>query len=482
MGIKKSIYYVAIGQYGTQLITFALTLLLARILEPKDFGLLSMIAIFVGLSSTIINIGYDSAIIRYREIDSPSLLAILYLNITVSLMVYLVLYLSSGTIADFYDVPILRSLSRVLFIGIIFDASSKVPMALLMRELRYKELARIRIISAVAAGVVGLVAAITGYGVWSLVVQQLVATSLSSIMMFATVRVSFTAGVNWSAVSKYYTFSKHIFYTGLFSRVFYNLDSLIIGKLLGSVELGYYSRAMAVRDYPVKNAITVIEKVLFPHFSAEIGSKQEAPTRSLEKIFGMMVMTTLWAGLMFTIYSNEIVIGLLSAKWAYCVPYFYTMALFTPVKPLGAIISSGVLAYDSPRKLWSMELYEKSGMVLGLLGVTIWGVIGFIIFYGFGGLMAVVYGLRVLSKHSSFDGLLVKSSIRSHGIITISLFAMASVAKWYLISETIGLLLVGLAVLVLGHVYYKVTGDRDYRRATDGLLVIKAKILGVLHR
>lgn len=461
MSLKASLTYSAIGQYGSQLITFLLALMLARILEPSDFGLLGMVSVFIGISSAVINIGYDSAIVRHADINDEGQRAILYLNLSISLLIYIILYYISPLIAEFYDMPILSDISKVLFMVVILDAASKVAAARIHRALKFKYIAIVRITASTLGGIVGLMLALNGYGVWSLVVQQLIAVAVTTLLLHRYSGLRVIGKADWRVLPKYFNYSKHIFMTGMFGKVFYNLDSLVVGKLFGASELGYYSRAHSIRDYPIKNAITVIERVMFPHFANEHRAENVGNVGHFEKIYGIIMMVTCMASVLFIVYSNEIVIVLLSEKWIKCVPYFTVMSIFTPVRPLGAVVSSAILAYESSRRLWIMEIMEKVGLVLGIAAAILGNIYIMILLVGIGGVAAVAAGLNRLIRTGKFNkSRLLKSTI-THIALSIIMITLAEGSKIVINEYWISLWLALLITISVPVLYYMYTENED---------------------
>lgn len=182
--IVKSFFWVFIDSIGQRLLQFVVSIILARLLLPDEFGLIAMVSVFIVFSGVFIDSGFSFALIRKKNVTSTELDTVFWFNLIISLLIYAILWLSSSSIAKFYDQPILESIVKVISINLIIKAASGIQNINLQRDLRFKELAIVGLISKITSGAVAIFFAYRGFGVWSLVLQELLANFLRTIMFF----------------------------------------------------------------------------------------------------------------------------------------------------------------------------------------------------------------------------------------------------------------------------------------------------------
>lgn len=230
----SGVKWTAIEKFSTQIVNFLLGLLLARLLSPSDFGTIGMLGIFMAISGTFIDSGFSSALIRKPEISDKDYSTAFYFNIVVGLLCYAIMFVCSPLIARFFDMPILNGIVKVYSVTLFINSLTSVQYAKLNRELNFKLQARISFVSALVTGILGVVLAYLGWGVWALVWQSIASAVLRALLwIFA----------HWHPTSRFSKESfKYLFSFGSKLLAAGNLSTLAIGKFYTSNDLGYYSR------------------------------------------------------------------------------------------------------------------------------------------------------------------------------------------------------------------------------------------------
>lgn len=263
----KGITWTSIGTLGPALFNLLITIVLARLLTPSDFGIIELLIIFSTISDIIVDSGFSQAIIRDENATTQDLSSVFWLNLCVAFIIYGILFLSSPYIAKFYDTPIMETLSKVLFLIIIFNSLSIVQNANLSRKLLFQPYALASIYAVIISGTLAIYIAYSGYGVWALCINL---TALSFFrMLFIWILSKWVPCFSFSikSIRKYFSFGVNLLIQGLLDRIVTNLESLVIGKIYTKQQLGYFSQGRKLDSYVTQSANNIISKVTYPVLS-----------------------------------------------------------------------------------------------------------------------------------------------------------------------------------------------------------------------
>ena len=262
---KAALYWRFGQQAVSYLVSFVIGIAMARVLSPSDYGITALPAVFIAISATIIGNGsFGMALVRKPEVTEEDLSTAFYYSFGMGFLFYVILWLASPFIADFYDTPVLKDLMKVTSLSFLYGALATPQKIILQRRLDFKTPAIIAIVCQVVAGVVGLSLAYTGHGVWALVISNLVSGLLNQIIMLVYVR--WLPKAKWSRESfKYlWNFGSKFILTGLINTTYNNITPIIVGKFYSPAALGEYNRAQNYANLPSSNISTVLENVTFP--------------------------------------------------------------------------------------------------------------------------------------------------------------------------------------------------------------------------
>ncbi|MBC8391735.1 MAG: lipopolysaccharide biosynthesis protein [Deltaproteobacteria bacterium] len=287
----KGTIWNSISQFGTVGCNFVLTIILARLLNPEDYGLLGMVMVITGFLGYFSEFGMISSIIRKKNVDNMDTCTAFWSGVVFSLLIYVILFLVSPLIAIFYHRPELTSISRCVSLVFFLGAYGFIPSALQIKELKYGTISLISLCSIVLSGIAAVVVAFWGFGVWALVAQLLIQRFLGSLGCFLFISWKPQWIFSWERFCALFSFGFHITINNLFKFLSENVDRLLIGRLLGSTLLGYYTMAFRLSRFPTEKLWAVFGKMLFPAFAAMQGN------------FGRMkknyFRVSLYGGLMF---------------------------------------------------------------------------------------------------------------------------------------------------------------------------------------
>ena len=310
----------AIGRFSTQGVNFVLQIILARLLSPSDYGIIAMIAIFLQITAVFVDSGFGKYLVQKQECEERDFSTVFYYNLLVSLVLYLILYAIAPFVARFYDIDMLTKVMRVISLVVVFNALSIVPRIKLEKSIDFKSQSIVLFLSSLFSGLVGIVMAYYGCGVWALCGQTL----LNSILQF----ILFKFFARWrpslvfckESFLDMFSFGSKIIGASFISVVYSNLYTIIIGKKFHSNDLGYYSRADQLAVFPSSNLGLIISNVAFPVLSSIQNDNKKLCVVYRRMIsYSSFVIFPLMIGL--SAISESFVLTLLGEKWEGSIQY-----------------------------------------------------------------------------------------------------------------------------------------------------------------
>lgn len=260
----NGVIWSAIDRFSTQGIQFIFSILIARLLMPSDYGVIAMLGIFLAVSQTFIDSGFGTALVQKANRTETDFSTVFYFNIVVAILFYILLWFSSPYIASFYDIPMLKDVTRVVALTLVFSALGGIQNAKLSIAIDFKTRAIISLISALSTGCVGLYMAYSGYGAWALVFQMVFSSLLNTILLWCFVRWIPKLVFSWHSFRQLFSFGSKLLASALLDTIYNNVYTLVIGKVYSSSALGLYSRASGLAQYPSSNITGVLQGVTFP--------------------------------------------------------------------------------------------------------------------------------------------------------------------------------------------------------------------------
>lgn len=264
----NGVFWSSVERFSTQGVGFLIGLFLARILSPQDYGTIAMLTVFISLSGIFIDSGFTSALIRKKDRDIKDTSTIFYFNTLIGVLCYLILFFCAPLIADFYNIETLKPLVRIVAITVIFNSSCVIQQTIMVINLNFKLLAKISMACIIVSGIVGIVMALNGYGVWALAFQQLSSSVLRFVLMWIFARWRPQKIFCKESFKALFPYGSRYFVSGVIEVVYNNIYSIIIGKVYSPASLGTYNRAEQLANFPSTNITGIIQKVTYPVLSS----------------------------------------------------------------------------------------------------------------------------------------------------------------------------------------------------------------------
>ena len=350
--------------FGTKFSTFIVGIILARLLTPTDFGLIGMLTVFIAVSNIFINSGFKEALIQKQECTEKDYATIFYFNALVSFLLYLVLFLSAGLISDFFSEPRLEDLIKVLGLVLIINAFTFVQRARLTREMDFKLLGKVDVIANVGAGLIAISFALTGFGVWSLVIQSVAVATFSLILLWRWSRWKPQEKFNKESFRELFSFGSRLMVLGIIDTIYSNIYHVIIGKYYVAAQLGHYTRAQAFQNMPTSAVTNIFRNVSYPALSSiqDDKSKLKSVYRRVTKSM-MLVTLVLIFGL--AAIAEDLVVLLIGQDWQLAGEFLRLLCFAGLFYPINA------LNYNLMKVLGRSDLVLNLGIANKFLAVPV---------------------------------------------------------------------------------------------------------------
>ena len=371
----KGVAWTSLDQVATLGFGFVIGVILARILSPDDYGLLAMIAVFNAIAFAFINSGFGNALIRKPDLTENDNSTAFYFNIVAGVVMAGVIWLIAPLVAMFYDKPILCQLLRVEGLLLIVSSFTIVQNAQLTRALNFKAKMIINVASQVLAGVIAIVAAYRGFGVWSLVFQH-IASGIIRMILFWVISPWRPRG-QWDKRSFGYLwgYGSKLLASGLLDTVYTNIYPIVIGKFYSAADLGQYTRAKQYASMPSQGLTGVIQQVTFPVLS-QIQEDDERLAGSYRRMLRFTVFLVFPIMIGMAALAYPLVIALVTDKWAQCVPYLQVICFASMWYPVHAINLNLLQVKGRSDLFLSLEIIKKAIVTVAIFICVPFGIMG----------------------------------------------------------------------------------------------------------
>lgn len=351
---------------GKNIIYLLITIVLARLLNPADFGLIELIVVFTSISQVILDSGFSQALIREQKTTEVDFCSVFYFNIFVGICIYIILYLTAPFIADFYRIPELSTISRVLFLVVIFSAFSIIQTTIAAKRFDFRILSISSLFSYIIAGVISIVVAYKGGGVWSLVLFYLGQTVLRTVFLWICDIWRPQLLFSFSSIKKLFLFSSNLLANGLLDVIFTNLQSLVVGRYYSKADLGYYSQAKRLQSIPSQTIVAIVQKVSYSTLST-VQDEDVKVKLGYEKIIGITTYV-LFPIMFFMLASAETLFNvILSSQWLPAVEYFRPLCLIGIMLPFQSVNTNIFLIKGKSALYLQLSIFRKALVLISLL-------------------------------------------------------------------------------------------------------------------
>lgn len=303
-----------IERFSTQGVQFVITIIMARILSPSDYGLIGMLAIFMGISQVFIDGGFSSALIQSKHKDENDYSTVFYINLGISIILYTLLFIAAPYIAKFYNQPLLTPITRIYSLNLVINSLAAVNRTILVIRVDFKTQSKISLLSASISGIIGIYCAYTGWGVWSLVIQMISSALLNVFFGFFFVRWFPKLIFSIESFKRLFAYGSKLLIASIISSVYDNIYTLVIGKRFPPSQLGYFTRAQQFGALVGTNISGILSRVCFPVLS-KIQDDDQRLLEAYKKYIKMTAFIMFPIILLLSGIAKPLILSLLGSKW-----------------------------------------------------------------------------------------------------------------------------------------------------------------------
>ena len=378
-----------IDSMASQGITFFVGLVLARLLTPAEYGLIGIILIFIAVFNSIVDSGFSSALIRKKNAKSIDYDTIFIVNMVMSLLLFVICYLVAPVIASFFNESQLIPLTRVMGFTVIINAFAIIQRTILVKNIDFKTQTRVSLIASISSGVVGIVMAVAGMGVWSLVAQQLSRQFLNTLFLWIWNKWRPRLQFSFDSLKELFGFGWKLLASGLIDTLWRELYQVIIGKYYTPMALGQYTRAKQFASIFSSNLTTIVQRVSYPALSS-IQDDKERLIRGYRKVIKITMYVTFICMMMLAAVSRPMIEVLIGEKWLEAANMLPIICMMMMLYPLHAINLNMLQVQGRSDLFLRLEIIKKiialGPLCLGIfVGIywMLWGSVlgGFIGYY-----------------------------------------------------------------------------------------------------
>lgn len=403
------------------MVQFVVGLVLARILSPAEFGLVGMITVFLAVSQSLVDSGFGQALIRKKEADEADYSTVFHFNFFAGLIIFILFYLSAPAIARFYAQPELTDIARALGIIILINATIITQRTRLTRAVNFRLLMKVNLTAAVISGIVAIILALNGFGVWSLVWRSITGSAVQAIILWYTNKWIPALKFSKASFRSLFSFGSRLLISGLIDTLYRNIYLLIIGKFFSAAELGYYTRADQFSRLASQNLTGTLQRVSYPVLSM-VQDENERLKAGYKKLISSTMFITFFLMMGMAAVARPMIIVLIGEKWLPSVQYLQLLCLSAMLFPLHAL-NLNILNVKG-----RSDLFLRLEVIKKILAVPV------ILAGVFMGIMEMLIGMIILSFvgyfiNTYYSGRLINYPIREQIADILPSFVLALVVS-----------------------------------------------------
>lgn len=358
-----------IQKFGGLAVGFISNMVLTRLLCPDDFGVMGMVMVFVGMADVLVDGGLGNALIQKKNITSKDISTVFTTNLMFSLFLFSLCFIFSPLIESYTDIRNLSLYIRVGSILILIRAFYVIPASLLNKQLMFKRLAKISLLVSFVSVAISILLAYNGWGVWSLLIRNIVLDFLLTLMYFAACKCKLFLGLDKKIFKELFGFGFFVVLSNLLEGAYVNFITFIIGKKYSVKELGYYNQSYSLQQIPVYSMTSVLNQVLFPYFS-KIRDDKTLVRNKLKSSIEVITFFVFPVLLFLIVYANQVIFLLYSSKWLPCVPYFKLLCIAGCFNALIHINRSLLKSKGYTKLIFNIQLFNTVlGIILLVIGL-----------------------------------------------------------------------------------------------------------------
>ena len=458
----------------SMLLQMVVSIVVARLLAPEDFGVMAILTFFTAVALVVVDSGFSQTLLRKKSPTDDEYKSVFTFNLLVSVLLYLLFVALSPLLANYYNLQIITKITPVLFLLLPINALGIIQNTKLSREFRFGVLSRINFTASLVAGIVAIVVAVCGLGVWALVAQRLAMMATRSLLLWWRGDWRGEGSFDGSAWREMAPFSFRLMSTDIVSALYNNVAQLFIGKVYSTNTLGFFNQAQKVKDLTVQSAVQSVQTVTYPAL-AKIKENAEKFAESFRKVLLINIFVMAPVALGMSVVAEPLFRVLLGDKWLPTVPYFEVIALSGVFYPLAMVAYNVLKVQSNGAIIFRLELLKK-GVMTAVLALTIphstmaiaWGLVAMT-------LVEFIVNFAATRRYTSLSWWQMVRTLLPSLLLTAVMYAAVKAVGCYAASLSPILLLlaqmaVGVIVYLLGAWVCRLEALAEFVKTIKGVL------------
>lgn len=367
----SGVFWVFMERICAQLVSFAVSIVLARLLMPDDYGLIAIVTVLINILNVIVTGGFSTSLIQKKDTDDIDYSSVFWFLTVFSIVAYILLYFAAPALDRFYNYDLLVSVVRVMGLQIIIGGIKSVFSARLTKKTMFKKFFWATFIGTAISAVISFIMAYNGYGVWALVCQYLINNTIDTLILAFVSKWIPNFKVSINRLKTLISFGWKVLVSSLIDTVYNNIRSLIIGARYSSADLAYYNRGKQFPELVMNNISTSISSAIFPALSSKQDSREDVKllTKKTMQTTSYIVMPLMFG---LAMVARPLVVFLLTEKWLPCVPFLQILCFNNALMPLQSANIQSILALGRSDINIKLNVIKKTfGLVVILISSLI---------------------------------------------------------------------------------------------------------------
>lgn len=427
----SGLFWAAVQRYSRTLIGFVSGIILARLLTPYDYGCIGMLSIFMTLAESFIDGGFGSALIQKKKTTQEDYSTIFFFNIGMSIFLYAVIYISAPAIARFYKIPVLCDVLRIQGIVLFIYAFNIIQRNRLRKNLNFKVLSIITIITSVTALVITIILAYYGFGVWALVTQNIIAVLVPAVFFWFYVKWRPIWVFSRKSFHELFGFGAYMFFSQLLNTFSSQINGLFIGRLYDPATMGFFSKAMGTEGMASRSISSVVSQVTYPLY-AEVQDEKQVLINMLKRLTTSIFYISAPLMLVLLLVAKPLFILLYSDRWISSVPYFQILCLAGLALCLQSVNNQAIAAIGKSKQMFWWTVVKRSfTLFVKIVGLICWGMEGLLVGIVLSFWFAYLVNISLVSKYIGYKSLQQLKDLLPTFLVSVFALLVSYVATYF---------------------------------------------------
>lgn len=475
--VTESLSFIYLEKVLSQFVSFVVTIVLARILMPSEYGIVAIIMVFLNIADVFVTAGMGNALIQKKKIDDGDYSTILSFSVILSIILYVLLLITSPYVAQYYKMPLLAPLLKITALKLPLAAIMSVQQAYISRNMLFHKQLVATLIGSICSAVLGIFMAIKGFGAWALVSQYLCNSVISLITLQLLISYRFHIGFEIARFTRLFSFGWKLLASSLIDRLYSEVRSLVIGKMFTPADLAFYTKGQFFPNLLMSNIDSSMTRVLFP-----VISKQQDDLQQVRNIISSTVAVSSYLIIpllvCFSFVADKLILIVLTEKWLPCVPYLQIFCVYYMFTPMKSAKYQAISAIGRSDVLLKCEIVQKFfGIIILLYTIFVCGTVKAIALGNIAFTLITVVITTVICK--KYIGLSYRDQLRdiTHALITSGfVLVVLYLFSWISISIYIDILIQVVAFSLTFIAASKAFHFKEYEKLERLFLVFFDKI------